>query len=100
MSIENLLEFQWDETKARSNYRKHGITFDEAKSAFQDGDARFRTSIDHRDDEYRFVLMGISLKSRLIVVTHTYRDDDRIIRIISARKANHKERFQYRSFKL
>jgi uncharacterized DUF497 family protein len=92
------LRFEWDEAKHRANKRKHGISFDEAETVFLDAHARLKVSADHPDDECRFLLMGISNKSRLLVVVHTWLEDDRMVRIISARKATNKERFQYRGF--
>ena len=94
-----LLHFEWDEAKQKLNQRKHGISFKKAQSAFFDINARLKVSSEHGSDEYRFLLMGFSNKSRLIVVVHTYLDDERTTRIISARKATNKGRFQYRGFK-
>ena len=93
------LRFEWDEAKHRANKRKHRISFDEAQSAFLDAYARLKVSVKQANGEGRFLLMGISNKSRLIVVVHTWLDEDRTVRIISARKATNKERFQYRGFK-
>jgi hypothetical protein len=89
------LRFEWDEAKAESNHEKHGVTFDEAKSAFYDDNGLVRDDPDHSEDETRFVLLGLSTTMRLLVVCHCFRDDDGVIRIISARKADRKERRQY-----
>ena len=89
------LEFVWDETKARSNAKKHGVSFDEAQSAFSDERARIIDDPDHSDDEYRFILLGMSAKPRLLVVVYAYRDREARIRIISARKATPQERTLY-----
>jgi len=91
------LSFEWDEKKARSNAKKHGVTFDEASTVF--GDARSLTIPDpaHSEAEERFVTMGSSHRSKLVVVVHTERDDN--IRIISARRANRRERKAYEETK-
>lgn len=88
--------FQWDDKKARSNFKKHGIRFEEAKSAFYDEYARIIDDPDHSDGEDRYVLLGVSLQSNVLVVWHCYREPDETIRIISARKATRKEANTYR----
>ena len=90
--------FEWDERKASENNRKHGITFEEAMSAFLDENARVIPDPDHSDDEDRFVLLGLSVRLRLLVVVHCYHGEDDLIRIISARKAGPSERKQYSDF--
>ena len=85
------LHFEWDEQKAKANIKKHGISFDEAKTVFSDEHARLISDPDHSDDEERFVLLGYSSGLKLLVVCHCYRVDDRVIRIISARKATRHE---------
>jgi uncharacterized protein len=80
--------FEWDTRKASENHRKHGVTFDEAKSAFLDENARVIADPEHpehSDDEDRMILLGLSVRLRLLVVVHCYREDDNAIRIISAR---------------
>jgi len=89
------LRFEWNPEKDRSNRRKHGVTFDEARTAFMDEHGRLMHDPDNSDVEDRFVLLGLSLAGRLLVVCHSYRSDDEIIRIFSARKANRKERATY-----
>lgn len=89
------LEFTWDETKARSNAKKHGVSFDEAQSAFSDERARVIDDPDHSDDEDRFILLGMSSKPRILIVVYAYRDKESHIRIISARKATPQERALY-----
>lgn len=83
----NELRFEWHSTKSSVNAKKHGISFDEAKSIFSDENAKLISDPDHSDDEDLFVLLGISIRLRTLVVYHCYRGDDNIIRIISARKA-------------
>jgi uncharacterized DUF497 family protein len=89
------LAFVWDESKARSNAKKHGVSFDEAQSAFSDERARIIDDPDHSDDEDRFILLGMSSKPRVLVVVYAYRDREATIRIISARKATPHERALY-----
>jgi len=90
------LRFEWDPRKAASNRAKHGITFDEAATVFSDEFALFMDDPEHSDDEDRFVLMGLSSSVRLLVVVHASRENDETVRIISARRANTRERTQYR----
>jgi hypothetical protein len=92
------LAFEWDARKASENQRKHGISFEEAKSAFFDENARVIPDPEHSDDEDRFVLLGLSVRLRLLVVVHCCRREDDVIRIISARKADRSERHQYSDF--
>lgn len=90
--------FDWDETKAKENLRKHKVSFDEAKSVFSDTNARLIFDPDHSKDEDRFILLGLSSVLRILAVCHCYRKDDKAIRIISARKATKNEHKEYRSF--
>ena len=85
----------WDERKAAINLRKHGVSFNEAKSVFFDEQAKLIDDPDHSEGEDRFVLLGLSSALRLLVVCHCYRGDDGTIRIISARKATAKEAAYY-----
>ena len=87
--------FTWDEEKQEANIKKHGITFIEAATVFDDINALVRDDPDHSEYEDRFVIIGFSESARLLIVCHCYRADDSIIRIISARKANRKERKEY-----
>ena len=89
------LTFEWNSRKASENKRKHGVSFEEAKSAFFDENARVIQDPEHSDDESRFILIGLSTQLRLLVVVHCYREADEVIRIISARKADPSERRQY-----
>ena len=90
------LVFEWDERKNRANRKKHGISFEEAQSAFLDENARVMPDSEHSEDEERFVLLGLSVSLKIVVVCHCYREKDRVIRIISARKADREEQRQYR----
>jgi len=89
------IRFQWDERKNAENNRKHGVWFHEARTVFFDDRALLIGDPDHSDDEDRFVLIGMSLTLRTLVVCHCYREDAEIIRIISARKASRLERAEY-----
>ncbi len=88
------IEFEWDESKSRSNKRKHKVSFEEAQSAFLDENAIRYFDPDHSKDEDRFLMLGMSLTLRVLVVSHCYKEND-IIRIISARKADKKEQESY-----
>lgn len=90
--------FEWDKRKASDNRRKHGISFEEARSAFLDENARVIPDPEHSDDEDRFILLGLSVRLRLLVVVHCYRQQEDVIRIISARQAERSERKQYSDF--
>ncbi len=92
------LTFSWDDRKDRANQHKHGVSFEEAATAFADENARLKHDPDHSQDEDRFILLGFSAKLRLLVVAHAWREDETEIRIISARKAIRKERKQYGEF--
>jgi uncharacterized protein len=92
------LKFEWSTRKASENKRKHNVSFEEAKSAFLDENARVISDPEHSDDEERFILLGLSVQLRLLVVAHCYRESDEVIRIISARKADRSERQQYSGF--
>ena len=89
------LRFEWDATKSASNRRKHGVSFEEARTVFYDDDALLLDDPDHSEDEARFVLLGMSSALRMLLVCHCYRGQDRCIRIISARKASRQEQRQY-----
>jgi hypothetical protein len=93
------LQFEWDPNKAESNIRKHGITFIEAESVFSDECARVIPDPDSSYGEERFIIMGLSEKHNTLVVCHCYRGGDERIRIISARKAEKRERKQYEEFR-
>jgi hypothetical protein len=89
------LRFEWHSAKAAANAKKHGIGFDEARSAFSDERAKLIADPDHSEDEDRFILLGLSAALRLLVVCHCYRGVDNVIRIISARKATSAEAKSY-----
>jgi uncharacterized protein len=89
------IRFEWDASKAATNLKKHGVSFEEARAVFLDENALLRPDEDHSDDEDRFLLLGLSGRLRTLVVCHCYRQKDEVIRLISARKANAIERRQY-----
>ena len=85
------LKFSWDERKAGINLKKHGVSFEEARSVSLDERAKLIDDPTHSDDEDRFILLGLSSSLRVLVVCHCYRSSDYVIRIISARKATNIE---------
>jgi uncharacterized protein len=92
------LIFEWDENKARENLRKHKVSFEEAKTAFNDPLLITFPDEYHSDYEDRYISIGISAKSRVLLVVHTEREqneDTLIVRIISCRKATSSERRVY-----
>ena len=89
------LHFEWDESKAAANLKKHGVSFEEARSVFYDERAKLIADPDHSEDEDRFILLGLSSALKILVVCHCYRSDSGAIRIISARKATAKEAKSY-----
>jgi uncharacterized DUF497 family protein len=91
----NELRFEWDDRKKRANIKKHGISFDEARMVFYDENAIQFIDPDHSEDEDRFILLGMSLKLRILVVCHCFRESETVVRIISARKADRDEENEY-----
>ncbi|MBB4846114.1 uncharacterized DUF497 family protein [Paucibacter oligotrophus] len=91
----SMLRFEWDEQKAAANAKKHGVTFEEARSVFVDERAKLIDDPDHSEDEERFVILGLSSSLRLLLVCHCYRSEGHVIRLISARKATARESRSY-----
>lgn len=89
------IRFEWDEAKARSNRRKHRISFEEARSVFFDDEAVVADDPDHSDREDRFLIVGFSVRARLLLVCSCEREAGGVIRILSARKAVRSERAWY-----
>lgn len=87
------LGFEWNPNKAAVNHQKHGVTFEEAATVFSDSLGATFPDPDHSDDEDRFLTIGMSNRSRLLIVSHMERND--LIRVISARQLTHHERRQY-----
>jgi len=90
------IHFESDSRKAALNMRKHGVSFEEARTVFFDDYAKVIDDPDHSESEDRFILLGVSSALRLLLVCHCYRQGDSVIRIISARKASPRESKQYR----
>lgn len=89
------MRFEWDQNKNLINIRKHGVSFEEASTVFYDDESLIIDDPLHSIDEERFVILGFSSHSRLLVVCHCLRSNDSVIRIISARKATRKEGLIY-----
>lgn len=92
-----MLKFEWDARKAAANLHKHGIDFEEATSAFYDDQARVIDDPLHSVSEERFLLLGMTARLRLVVVSHCLRRQGEVIRVISARKASAGEAKHYPS---
>jgi len=87
------VEFEWDEEKAAANLSKHGVSFDEAKTVFDDLLYVDFYDPDHSYDEHRYIIIGESRQGRLLVVSYTERGD--VTRLISAREVTPTEREAY-----
>ncbi len=92
------LTFEWDPDKNEKNIKRHKVSFEEAKTVFTDEYGRLIADPDHSDEEDRFILLGTSINSRLLIVCRCVREGDSI-RIISARKADKQERKIYEGFR-
>jgi uncharacterized DUF497 family protein len=90
-----MIRFEWSEAKDLANQKKHGISLAEAKSVFFDEYAVQFYDEEHSEEEDRFIMLGLSSESRMLVVCHCERHSGNTIRIISARKATKKERSFY-----
>jgi len=88
-----VLTFEWDRGKASDNLKKHGVSFSEAITVFHDPLGQLIDDIQHSVDEQRYLLLGFSLRQRLLAVMFTERGER--IRLISARAATPSERFAY-----
>ena len=89
------VHFEWDPAKARANLRKHGVSFEEAQTAFADEFALLLENAAHSENEDRFILLGLCARLRLLVVVHCYRTAPGVLRLISAERATPSERAQY-----
>ena len=87
------MNFEWDPGKATANVRKHRVGFDEAMTVFSDRESVTVLDPDHSEGEERYVIVGFSSRRRLLVVSHAEQDEN--VRIISARRANARERRIY-----
>ena len=85
------MKFEWDSQKNKSNIKKHGISFEEAKSIFYNEDSIIFDDTEHSHHENRFLIVGFSIKFNLLITCFCEREKQEIIRIISARKLSKKE---------
>ncbi len=92
------MKFTWDRKKESINIKKHGVSFEQASYVFADPFALNSYDELHSEDEERWVLLGKSLNETILLVVHTFRDDDgkELVRIISARRATKKEEKVYK----
>ena len=89
------MKFIWDENKNQLNIKDHKVSFQEAETVFYDPNAKIIHDPEHSSEENRFIILGKSKSLKLLVVCHCYKEDDEIIRIISARKATKNETNDY-----
>jgi uncharacterized DUF497 family protein len=89
------MDIIWDPQKERTNISKHKVSFEEAKTVFYDPNAKVIYDPDHSIEEDRFIILGLSKQLNLLVVCHCHKENDDIIRIITARKATKLETEQY-----
>jgi uncharacterized DUF497 family protein len=90
------MEYEWDNNKASVNLSKHGVSFEEAKTVFNDPLYVDFYDPDHSYDEHRYILLGESVQDRLLFVS--YRERNNVIRLISAREATSSERKAYEQY--
>ena len=95
MTIMETLSFEWDENKNEINKKKHGISFETAQEVFYDDNAILFDDPDHSVGEERFLIIGMTRSLKVCIVSHCYRDQDNVIRLISAREATKHERKTY-----
>jgi uncharacterized DUF497 family protein len=81
------MRFEWDDDKAEANLKKHGVSFSDAVTVFEDSLAIVLPDPDHSHREHRLIIIGLTTKALLVVVVYTEKQDD-LVRIISARGAN------------
>ena len=93
------LVFEWNRRKENANIKKHGISFNEARTTFYDENAVQFFDPDHSDEEDRFILVGVSHRLNTLVVCHCFRENEITVRIISARKADKDEENVYWSYR-
>ena len=86
-----MIKFEWDPVKAKSNQKKHSVSFEEAQSVFYDEFAVCFFDKEHSYSEDRFLMLGLSDEASLLVVCHCEREAGNVIRILSARKATKSE---------
>ena len=91
----NDIRFVWDKSKAALNKKKHGVSFEEAVTVFYDEDALEFHDPEHSQEEDRFFMVGLSFRTRVLLVFHCVRESGSLIRVISARKAAKPEAQKY-----
>ncbi len=91
------MKFEWDTAKEKINMRKHHVSFEQASYVFVDPFALNKSDNEHSEDENRWIILGKALNETILLVVHTFRDKDgkEFVRIISARKANKREKQAY-----
>lgn len=92
LTVDSDMRFAWDPRKARGNFTKHGVTFEEAATSFADELGLELSDQDHPD---RLILIGMSSSTRLLLVVHAVLESDDVVRIISARLTTRNERRKY-----
>jgi len=92
-----IMKFDWDVNKECININKHGVTFEQASYVFSDPFALSKYDNEHSAKEDRWILLGKSLSDIILIVVHTFRDDNdsEFVRIVSARRATKKEERAY-----
>jgi len=90
-----MIRFEWDPAKARANQRKHGVSFEDAMHVFDDPFALFEQDRVDESGEQRWHALGLAGDVAVMLVAHTLREEDAVIRLISARRATRKERNRY-----
>ena len=95
MIVYGVITFAWDDAKAEANLAKHDVSFSEASTVFYDPYAIVVDDDEHSFEEDRFIIVGLSATARVLTVCHCYREDNEVIRLISARKATRNEEAEY-----
>lgn len=90
-----MIKFEWNQSKATANLKKHQVSFEEAQTVFYDEFGVQFFDDEHSDHEERFLMLGMSAYSKLLIVCHCEREGGEVIRIISARKATKRESSHY-----
>jgi uncharacterized protein len=93
-----MIKFEWNSGKAAANLKKHQVSFEEAETVFYDDFAVQFFDEPHSEEEERFLLLGMSAQSKLLIVCHCERENGEVIRIISARKATKRESAFYEGY--
>ncbi len=93
IDLTKITGFDWDRGNFDKSYQKHGVTPDEAEEVFTDKDVGIERDVKHQETEERFIAIGQTLQDKLLFVVFTLRNN--MVRVISARTANQKERRLY-----